>query len=146
MKKLDNIQNELRQYLVDNFDTIFAEATKSLKYKSIVETDPTVTSEKNMKQYAFVGVGCGITYLKYRSNSKLGQAIEDAARYLRSHDIAELFLSKFTTEQQEYYNNIGCSLLAIWSQDQGMQASYYWAVAEFAKTKGLTMTVVSFLD
>ena len=142
MKATKSISEELLTYLKANFDGIFNNAVESLKYRSAVTTE--CGSEK--RNYAFVGVGCGITYLVYRKNNKKCIEIEDAARKYRHNEILKMFLLKFTKEEIEYYSKIGCPLEAIWSQDQGMQISYYDAIVDFCETKGLKVTYRSFLD
>ena len=55
-------------------------------------------------------------------------------------------MSKFSNKDIEYYENIGSPLEAIWSQDQGMQLSYWEMVKDFAESKGLKMKIHSTLD
>lgn len=140
-----SISDELLDYLKEHFDEMFTNATKSLSLKSVVEDDNHVPEEKK-KRYAFVGFGCGITYLHYRKNNKHAEEIEKSARNFRWNEIEKMFLNKFTNKERKYYENIGCPLEAIWSQDQNMQLSYYQLVRDFAKTKGIEMKIISRLD
>ena len=98
------------------------------------------------REYAFIGVGCGITYPVYRKNNKKLQEIDEAAHKYRLGEILNMFIGKFTKKEVEYYKNIGCPLQAILSQDQGMQLSYWGMVQSFAESKGLKMTIKSILD
>lgn len=135
-----SLSDELIQYITDNFDTVFSQAYKSLKYRS------SVVDSINNKEYAFVGVGCGITYLEFRKNNKKAQEINETANRFHMDGAMKMFLNKFNKTEYEYFKNIGNPLEALWSQDQGMQQSYYHMVVEFAKSKGVKMVMKSFLD
>ena len=143
-KAKKTLSEELLDYLKENFDNIFNEAIQSLSYKSIVKSDPMFSNDK--REYAFIGVGCGITYPVYRKNNKKLQEIDEAAHKYRRGEILDMFMSKFTKKEVKHYENIGCPLQAIWSQDQGMQLSYWEMVQSFAESKGLKMTIKSVLD
>lgn len=146
-KKKSNktLSQELLDYLKEHFDEMFAEAVKSLSVKSILEDDDHVPENKK-RRWAMVGVGCGITYFKYRKNNKRAEEINKAQSKFRFDEIEKMFLSKFTAKERNYYKNIGCPLEAIWIQDQNMQLSYFYTVSEFAKSKGIEMKVISRLD
>lgn len=146
-KKKSNktLSQELLDYLKEHFDEMFAEAVKSLSVKSILEDDDHVPENKK-RRWAMVGVGCGITYFKYRKNNKRAEEINEAQSKFRFGEIEKMFLSKFTAKERNYYKNIGCPLEAIWIQDQNMQLSYFYTVSEFAKSKGIEMKVISRLD
>ena len=143
-KTKKTLSEELLDYLYENFDKIFNSAVKSLNYKSIVQDDPKFSND--IHEFAFIGVGCGITYPVYRKNNKKLQEINEAAHKYRLGEILNMFMSKFTKKEVEYYKNIGCPLQAIWSQDQGMQLSYWGMVQSFTESKGLKMTIKSILD
>ena len=146
-KKKSNktLSQELLDYLKEHFDEMFAEAVKSLSVKSILEDDDHVPENKK-RRWAMVGVGCGITYFKYRKNNKRAEEINKAQSKFRFGEIKKMFLKKFTAAERKYYENIGCPLEAIWQQDQNMQLSYFYTVSEFAKSKGIEMKVISRLD
>ena len=146
-KKKSNktLSQELLDYLKEHFDEMFAEAVKSLSVKSILEDDDHVPENKK-RRWAMVGVGCGITYFKYRKNNKRAEEINKAQSKFRFGEIEKMFLSKFTAKERNYYKNIGCPLEAIWIQDQNMQLSYFYTVSEFANSKGIEMKVISRLD
>jgi len=132
-KTKTTIKDELLNYIKDNFDEIFGEASKSLKLRS------TITLEANgkSKNYAFVGYGCGFTWLTYDKRSKIGKEIEQAAKEIRNKEVRDLFMKQFTKTERNYYENIGCPLEAIWTQDMNMQCSYYHVVAQFGQSKGV---------
>ena len=143
-KAKKTLSEELLDYLYENFNKIFGSAVESLDYKSIVQADPKFSNDT--RKFAFVGVGCGITYPVYRKNNKKLQEIAEAAYKYRRGEILDMFMSKFTKKEVKHYENIGCPLQAIWSQDQGMQLSYWEMVQSFAESKGLKMTIKSVLD
>ena len=143
-KAKKTLSEELLDYLYENFNKIFSSAVESLNYRSIVQADPKFSNDN--RKFAFIGVGCGITYPVYRKNNKKLQEIAEAAYKYRRGEILDMFMSKFTKKEVEHYENIGCPLQAIWSQDQGMQYSYWQMVQSFAEAKGLKMTIKSVLD
>ena len=150
MKEMENpktkktLSQELLDYLFEHFSEIFNSAVKSLRYRSVVQADPKFSDDT--REFAFVGVGCGITYPVYRKNNKKLQEIAEAASNYRGGKILKVFMGMFTKEEIEYYENIGCPLHAIWAQDQGMQLSYWGMVRSFAESKGLNMKIKSVLD
>ena len=143
-KSKKTLSEELLDYLYENFNKIFSSAVESLNYKSVVQADPKISND--IRKFAFIGVGCGITYPVYRKNNKKLQEIDEAAHKYRRDEIFDMFMSKFTKKEVEHYENIGCPLQAIWPQDQGMQLSYWNMVQSFAKSKGLKMRIKSILD
>lgn len=143
-KAKKTLSEELLDYLYENFNKIFSSAVESLDYKSVVQADPKFSNDT--RKFAFIGVGCGITYPVYRKNNKKLQEIAEAAYKYRRGEILDMFMSKFTKKEVKHYENIGCPLQAIWSQDQGMQLSYWEMVQSFAESKGLKMTIKSMLD
>lgn len=143
-KAKKTLSEELLDYLYENFNKIFSSAIESLNYKSVVQVDHKFNNDT--RKFAFIGVGCGITYPVYRKNNKKLQEIDEAAHKYRRDEIFDMFMSKFTKKDVEYYENIGCPLQAIWTQDQGMQLSYWNMVQSFAELKGLKMRIKSVLD
>lgn len=138
------LSEELLEYLMENFDKMFDSAIKSLNYRSVVESDPMFSNDQ--RKYIFIGVGCGITYPVYRKNNKKLQEIDEAAHKYHWNEIKRMFMSKFSNKDVEYYERIGSPLEAIWSQDQGMQVSYWEMVRKFAESKGLKMQIRTMLD
>ena len=141
-KKTVTVYEELRDYLKERWDSIMKSAMPSMDEKSVVETE----WNGDVKHYAFIGVGCGITYLTHRKGNKKAEAIKEAANKIHYNEALNWFMDKFTSAEQKYYEMIGCPLGAIWTQDQNMQQAYYYAVLDFAKSKGVKMDVKSFLD
>ena len=143
-KASKTLSEELLEYLMENFDKMFDSAIKSLNYRSVVESDPMFSNDQ--RKYIFVGVGCGITNPVYRKNNKKLQEIDEAAHKYRWNEIKRMFMSKFSNKDVEYYEKIGSPLEAIWSQDQGMQVSYWEMVRKFAESKGLKLQIRTMLD
>ena len=143
-KASKTLSEELLEYLTENFDKMFDSAIKSLNYRSVVESDPMFSNDQ--RKYIFIGVGCGITYPVYRKNNKKLQEIDEAAHKYRWNEIKRMFMSKFSNKDIEYYERIGSPLEAIWSQDQGMQVSYWEMVRKFAESKGLKLQIRTMLD
>ena len=141
-KKVVTVYDELRDYLKEHWDEIMKSAMPSMEKKSVVETE----WNGDVKRYAFIGAGCGITYLTHRKGNKKAEAIKDAANKIHYKEALDWFMDKFTPAEQKYYERVGCPLGAIWTQDQNMQQAYYYAVLDFAKSKGVKMNVNSFLD
>ncbi len=143
-KSKKTLSEELLDYLYENFNKIFSSAVESLNYKSVVQADPKFSNDT--RKFAFIGVGCGITYPVYRKNNKKLQEIDEAAHKYRWNEIKRMFMSKFSNKDVEYYERIGSPLEAIWSQDQGMQVSYWEMVRKFAESKGLKLQIRTMLD
>ena len=136
------IEDELGDYLYEHWDEVMKSAMPSMDKKGIVETE----HNGDVKRFAFIGVGCGITYLTHRKGNKKAEAIKAAANKLHYGLAQTWFMNRFTDEQKRYYEKIGCPLGAIWQQDMNMQQAYYYKVLDFAKSKGVNMDVKSFLD
>ena len=136
------IEDELADYLYEHWEEVMKSAMPSMNEKSIVETEMLGQT----RRFAFIGVGCGITYLTHRKGNKRAEAIKAAANKLHFGLAQTWFLNRFTEEEKAYYDKIGCPLGAIWQQDMNMQQAYYYKVLDFARMKGVNMSVKSFLD
>lgn len=141
-KTKKTVEEELGDYLYEHWDEVMKAAMQSMSKEAIVEQ--TCCGVTNY--YAFIGVGCGITYLTCRKGNKKAEAIKEAANKLHSGLAQTWFLNRFTVNEQEHYEKLGCPLEAIWQQDMNMQQAYYYKVLDFAKTKGVKMDVKSYLD
>lgn len=137
-----SIEEELGDYLYEHWEEVMQAALPSMKEKSIVETEMLGQT----RRFAFIGVGCGITYLTHRKGNKRAEAIKNAANELHYGLAQTWFLNHFTEEEKAYYEKIGCPLGAIWQQDMNMQQAYYYKVLDFANMKGVKMNMKSFLD
>lgn len=143
--KKKTLSEELLEYLKSNIDELYKDVQAEIGYKSIVEDD-THVPEKDRKRYAFVGLGCGITYLKYRKNNKKAKEIDKAANEFHYNEIKQMLIKKLPKKEYKYLESIGCPFEAVWGQSQQLQLAYYRLVKKFAETKGVKFEIVSHLD
>ena len=136
--KTKSIKDELFDYLKSNIDNLYNECLTEMGYESIVEL--------NNRPYNFVGCGCGITWLTYRKNNMRAEEIDNAARSLRTNEILNLLIKKLPKKLYNELKNKGCPFEAVWSQMQNLQCAYYDYVIEFAKNRGISMSIKSVLD
>ena len=134
MKKYSS-QEELKSgmynYMISD-DKLFDKCCKSLNFKSVISEYPMPHKKgTEPKHYAFVSVGCGITWLKFSKLGKTAKMFDDVYRSVIS-DVRDWLLSKFTEEEKNYYISIGCPLTAIFYQDQCIQIALYSRAAKFA--------------
>ena len=134
-----SLSEELLDYLKENIDKMYESCLKETQCKTVVEDSVT------HRRWAFVGSGCGITYLKYRK-SKAAEEIDNAAHKYHYNEVLEMLIKKLPKEDYDYLKSIGCPFEAIWSQMQNLQIVYYNYVVAFAKTKGIKLDIVSHLD
>lgn len=136
------VKDELFDYIKQNADDLWKVVSDELGYKSVV------TLEANGKEhhYAMVGFGCGITYLEYRKNNKRAAAIDQAAGQLRNNEVRKMMIERLPKGEYAKLREIGSPFEAVWGQMMNIQSAYYHMVADFARTKGIKMKVVSRLD
>lgn len=144
-KSKKTLSEELLDYLKENIDYIYNACLDEIGYKSIIEDDEHVPEDKR-KRFAFVGCGCGITWLKYRKNNKKAEEIADAACKFRENEVLEMLLKKLPKKIYNNLKNIGCPFEAIWSQQKNLQTTYYSFICKFAESKGIKMSYESRLD
>ena len=144
-KSKKTLSEELLDYLKENIDYLYNDCLNEIGYKSIIEDDEHVPEDKR-KRFAFVGCGCGITWLKYRKNNKKAEEIVEAACKFRENEVLEMLLKKLPKKIYNNLKNIGCSFEAIWSQQKNLQTTYYSFVCKFAESKGIKMSYESRLD
>lgn len=140
-----SIDEQLLAYLKEHINEIYDACTAELGIKSIVEDDNHIP-EKDRKRYAFVGSGCGITYLRYRKNNKKAEEIDKAANKFHFNEIRQMLIDKLPKKEYKRLESIGCPFEAVWSQSQQLQLVYYRLVKKFAETKGVKFEIVSHLD
>ena len=143
-KSKKTLSEELLDYLKNNIDEMYQAFLGEIQYKSILEDDIHIPENKRNK-FAFVGMGCGLTWLKYRKSKKAAE-IDEAARRYRNHEILDMLVKKFPKKDYEYLKKIGCPMEAIWFQMQNLQMKYFYFVQKFAETKGIKMEIVSHID
>lgn len=138
--KVKDIKDELLDYLKAHIDELYNDCLEEMGYESQVSLNC------RKKPYAFVGRGCGITWLKYRKNNKRAVAIDEAAHKYRLEEVEQMLIKKLPKKIYKELEAKGCPFEAIWCQMQTLQQSYWYMVMEFAKTKGIEMKVESYLD
>lgn len=136
------VKDELFDYIKENADNLWKVVADELGYKSVV----TLESSGKERRYAMIGFGCGITYLEYRKNNKRAAAIDEAAGQLRANEVKDMMVSRLPKGEYENMKAIGSPFEAVWYQMMNIQSAYYHIVADFAKTKGIKMKVISRLD
>ena len=139
------ISDELLDFMKENIDNLYNACLNEIGYKSIVEDDDHVPEDKK-KRYAFVGCGCGITWLKYRKNNKKAEEIDEAARKFRGEEVMNMLIKKLPKKDYNSLKKIGCPFEAVWYQMQNLQTKYYSLVVKFAESKGVSMNIESRLD
>ena len=138
------LASKLEEYMVDHFEEIWRACTESMGIKSIVEEDK--SNGQNRKRFAMIGVGCSISYFKYRKNNKKAKEIAETGKKLIRGKIEDMFIARFTKDERKYYERIGCPLEAIFSQDGNIQSQCYYLVVKFAETQGIKMDYETRLD
>jgi len=144
-KSNKSLAEELLDYFKSNIDNLYQACLDEIQYKSVVEDDDHVPENKK-KRFAFVGCGCGITFLSYRKNNKKAKEIDEAARKYRGEEVLQMLIKKLPKKDYNYLKSIGCPFEAIWYQMRNLQSKYYYMVLNFAKEKGIEMTVKSYDD
>ena len=143
-KVTKTLADELLDFMKEHIDELYQACLGEMNYKSIVEDDTHIPENKR-KRFAFVGCGCGITWLKYRK-SKRSEEIDKAARKFRGEEVLNMLIKKLPKKDYNYLKSIGCPFEAIWYQMQNLQTKYYSLVIKFAETKGIKMRVESHID
>ncbi|MBO5004704.1 MAG: hypothetical protein J6D03_05580 [Clostridia bacterium] len=142
MGKNEFIWFELLSWLENHFDEMFDEMMKVLNHKSKV----TIEVDGKSKEYNLVGYASGWVIPMYSQKDKKLKAIVDAAYEMYDNEIYSLFISKFTEAEQKGYDDLGCSLEAIYTQDIEIGKIYWHTVAKFAATKGKKLPIRQVLD
>ena len=144
-KSKKTLSEELLDYLKENINELYQACLTEIGYKSIVKDDEHVPEDKR-KRFAFVGCGCGITWLKYNKNNKKAEEIVEAARKFRNNEVIGMLIKKLPKKDYNYLENIGCPFEAVWAQMQNLQITYYSFVCRFAETKGIKIDYESRID
>lgn len=118
----------------DCFNYIISDENFLPNVKKVFGIESTVVSEfgSDNKEYAFIGGGCGITYLKIDRRCK--KALElDAIEYNVINNIHAYLYNSFTDKEKAYYLKIGNPVMAVLMQDQQIQIEIYSRIVKFAK-------------
>ena len=144
-KSKKSLSDQLLDYLKNHIDELYNKCLNEIGYKSILEDDVN-PNPKIKKRWAFIGCGCGITWMTYRKNNKRAEEIYTAANKYRNEEILKLLIKKLPKKDYNYLKKIGCPFEAIWYQMQNLQCTYYYFVRDFAKENGIEMEIHSHLD
>lgn len=100
------------------------------------------------KVYGFVGLGCGITYLRVDHRSKKAVKLKNDVYAIRQKVNDYIYKNWFTSEQKKYFKSIGCPIQAVLQQDQQIQIEFYHLIVKYAKEilKIKNITYISNLD
>jgi len=128
--KTNKLETEYLDFMREQSKGWIATARKALNIQSVVEDDPRFTDPKKCKKYAFFGYGCGISVINFDKRSKVGKRIMEL-RAKHRHTIEQMFLNGFTKTEQKYYANLGCPLLALFTQDIRISRDYVQSIASF---------------
>lgn len=138
------LASKLEKYMTDHFEEIWQACGESMKIKAVIEEDK--PNDPDRKRYAMIGFGCSISFFRYRKNNKKAKEIAEAGNKLIYGKIEDMFIARFTKEEQKYYERIGCPLRAIFSQDENIQSKCHYLVTRFAKENGIKMDYETRLD
>lgn len=144
-KSKKSLSEQLLDYLKQHIDELYKACLSEIGYKSVLEDDVN-PDPKTKQRWAFVGCGCGITWMEYRKNNKKAEEIYKAANKYRNEEILNMLIKKLPKKDYNYLKNIGCPFEAIWYQMQNLQCTYYHFIREFAKERGINMEIHSHLD
>lgn len=139
LKKLIDSEPEILKYEIYKYvigDIDFVPAVKKSfvvtgRVRSVDMYDP---KESSSKTFAFVGYGCGITYLENRGTSKKADKYIEIADEAE-RDIEEYLYDQFTQVEKDYFKSIGNPVQAVIAQDQQVQIAIYSRLTRFAHEK-----------
>ena len=122
-----SIATDLFNYIISNVE--FKENTlKQFGIQSAI-----VDNSGKKRVYGFVGMGCGITYLRVDGRSKKSVMFKDLVYDVHRRVNNYIYNEWFTDEQKEYFENFGCPVSAVLHQDQQCQIEFYHLAVKFAK-------------
>lgn len=136
--KKQTLEQQFIAYMTEQMQGIIATCKEAIKVKSVVEDDPAFTpNEKDRKQYAFFGFGCGFTIVDFDKRSKKGKLIKELSSKHQMTTFLKMFLKGFTAKEIKYFENVGFPLQAMYCQDIKITAAYEHAVASFMTKQGV---------
>lgn len=136
--------NDIFNYIINNTEF----KTNVLKQFGIESCVVGNDLNGNKRCYGFIGMGCGITYLKVDHRSKKAVRLKDIVYSIRRKVNDYIYDNWFTDDQKKYYESIGCPIQAVLQQDQQCQIEFYHLVVKYAKEilKIKNITYISNLD
>ena len=144
--KTNKLETEYLDFMREQSKGWIATARKALNIQSVVEDDPRFTDPKKCKKYAFFGYGCGISVINFDKRSKIGKRIMEISSKSRNQ-VEQFFLNGFTKTEQRYYQQLGCPLLALFTQDIRISHDYITSIARFMEMHNVkNVELKTFID
>ena len=133
--KVVDLKTELLNYIKsEKLDAIIEHVKTALGIKSIVSNDTLYMKEE--KHYHFRGFGCGFAWIEYDKRSKIGKAIEEASKDIRS-EVRAMIVNAFPMDLRKQLEGEGTPIEAIVFQDITINSAYEQAVVDFMTSKGV---------
>lgn len=98
-----------------------------------IKSDIVLDTGDSKKIYGFVGMGCGITYLKIDHRSKKAVQLKNIVYDVRRKVNNTIYNKWFSKNEHEAFEHFGCPIMAVLQQDQQCQIEFYHLVVKFAK-------------
>ena len=134
-RKVVDLKTELLNYIkTEKLDGIIEKVKTALGIKSIVSNDTLYMKEE--KHYDFRGFGCGFAWIEYDKRSKIGKAIEEASKDIRS-EVRAMIVNAFPMDLRKQLEAEGTPIEAIVFQDITINSAYEQAVVDFMTSKGV---------
>ena len=134
-RKVVDLKTELLNYIKsEKLDGIIEKVKTAIGIKSIVSNDTLYMKEE--KHYHFRGFGCGFAWIEYDKRSKIGKAIEEASKDIRS-EVRAMIVNAFPMDLRKQLEAEGTPIEAIVFQDITINSAYEQAVVDFMTSKGV---------
>lgn len=126
------LANRLFDYIISD-PTYVEDVKKNFKITGYVYSADLLGNQiPGTPKYAFVGNGCGITYLKFDKRSRKAIELDVVVREVR-RECENFLYHTFTDDEIDYFQKIGSPVMAVLQQDQVIQQEFYSRVVKFAK-------------
>ena len=134
-RKVVDLKTELLNYIkTEKLDGIIEHVKTAIGIKSVVSNDTLYM--KKEKHYHFRGFGCGFAWIEYDKRSKIGKAIEEASKDIRS-EVRAMIVNAFPMDLCKQLEAEGTPIEAIVFQDITVNSAYEQAVVDFMTSKGV---------
>ena len=134
-RKVVDLKTELLNYIkTEKLDGIIEHVKTAISIKSVVSNDTLYM--KKEKHYHFRGFGCGFAWIEYDKRSKIGKAIEEASKDIRS-EVRAMIVNAFPMDLRKQLEAEGTPIEAIVFQDITINSAYEQAVVDFMTSKGV---------
>ena len=134
-RKVVDLKTELLNYIkTEKLDGIIEHVKTAIGIKAVVSNDTLYM--KKEKHYHFRGFGCGFAWIEYDKRSKIGKAIEEASKDIRS-EVRAMIVNAFPMDLRKQLEAEGTPIEAIVFQDITINSAYEQAVVDFMTSKGV---------